>query len=158
MAVGILLIWVKREPKYFCKRDWTGQIRLNCFRKFAARRKRRHSDISSVGPCECAELVSTACIAAGVLTPLANVLYVNGLSSGDWKLFSATVVYLLSAWVLHHSARWLLEGLDKWMQIFAFYVLPVILALGGWAYAAHARRQIQRRHKRSDEQHRTAAS
>ena len=44
------------------------------------------------------------------------------------------------------------------MQIFAFYVLPVILALGGWAYAAHARRQIQQRHKRSDEQHRTAAS
>jgi len=56
---------------------------------------------------------STACIAAGVLTPLANVLYINGPSSGDWKLFSATVAYLLTAWVLHHSAGWLLEGLDK---------------------------------------------
>src|SRR5205814_10418718 len=27
---------------YFCKRDWTGQIRLICFRKFAVRRMRRH--------------------------------------------------------------------------------------------------------------------
>ena len=32
------LIWVSREQKYFCKRDWTGQIRLNRFNKFTISR------------------------------------------------------------------------------------------------------------------------
>src|SRR5213592_3492892 len=29
----IILIWVKREQNYFCKWEWTGQIRLNQFNK-----------------------------------------------------------------------------------------------------------------------------
>jgi hypothetical protein len=32
------VIWVRRERKYFCKQDWTGQIRLNCFDKSSFRR------------------------------------------------------------------------------------------------------------------------
>jgi hypothetical protein len=30
MAKNKQVIWVKRETKYFCKRVWTGQIRLIC--------------------------------------------------------------------------------------------------------------------------------
>jgi hypothetical protein len=56
---------------------------------------------------------STACIAAGVLTPLANVLYGAGASASELILFSATVAYLITAVVLHHTALWLLEGLDQ---------------------------------------------
>ena len=34
-----MLIWVKREAEYFCKQDWTGQIRLIRLNKFAVARK-----------------------------------------------------------------------------------------------------------------------
>jgi hypothetical protein len=34
MAVGIEVIWVKSEPEYFCREDWTTQITLNCLDKF----------------------------------------------------------------------------------------------------------------------------
>jgi hypothetical protein len=29
MASVVEVIWVKREPEYFCEEDWTPQIRLN---------------------------------------------------------------------------------------------------------------------------------
>jgi len=29
MAKDMQVIWVKREPEYFCEGDWTTQIRLN---------------------------------------------------------------------------------------------------------------------------------
>jgi hypothetical protein len=32
-VVDIEVIWVGRERKYFCKWDWTGQIRLKRFNK-----------------------------------------------------------------------------------------------------------------------------
>lgn len=33
------------------------------------------------------------------------------------------------------------------LQIFAFYVLPIALAFGGWAYGAYSIRQIRERRK-----------
>src|ERR1700678_2201283 len=33
MAVDIEVIWVRSEPEYFCKEDWTTQIRLIRFNK-----------------------------------------------------------------------------------------------------------------------------
>ena len=36
----ILVIWVCGEAEYFCAEDWTGQIALNRFNKFAALRMR----------------------------------------------------------------------------------------------------------------------
>jgi hypothetical protein len=39
-AMDIDLIWVKREAEYFCKPDWTGQIRLIRLNKFRHARKR----------------------------------------------------------------------------------------------------------------------
>jgi DNA mismatch repair protein MutH len=38
-AGDVLLIWVSDEAKYFCKRDWTGQISLNWLGKFGFTRK-----------------------------------------------------------------------------------------------------------------------
>jgi hypothetical protein len=38
MAEDIEVIWVKREPKYFCKGNWTGQITLICLNKLACTR------------------------------------------------------------------------------------------------------------------------
>ena len=38
-ARDIDLIWVRRETKYFCKRDWTGGIRLIPFNKSAGARR-----------------------------------------------------------------------------------------------------------------------
>jgi hypothetical protein len=35
MALDIDVIWVRRETEYFCKHDWTGQIRLIRFDNFA---------------------------------------------------------------------------------------------------------------------------
>jgi hypothetical protein len=38
MAGDIGVIWVRGEQKYFCKWDWTAQIRLIRFNKFAVAR------------------------------------------------------------------------------------------------------------------------
>jgi hypothetical protein len=33
-ASVVEVIWVKSEPEYFCREDWTTQITLNCLDKF----------------------------------------------------------------------------------------------------------------------------
>jgi hypothetical protein len=43
--VGV--IWVEREDKYFCRRDWTGQITLKPLQKIAPTRT---STVSPSGP------------------------------------------------------------------------------------------------------------
>lgn len=54
---------------------------------------------------------STACIAAGLLTPFANILY-TGNNPNEWALFFLTVLYAGGALGLHHIAFRLLRGLD----------------------------------------------
>jgi hypothetical protein len=39
MAVVVKMIWVVREPEYFCKRDWTASISLIRLDKLAFWRK-----------------------------------------------------------------------------------------------------------------------
>ena len=57
---------------------------------------------------------STACIAAGLLAPAANVLYGgNANHHSGWVLFLATVIYLAAALVLHLAASQILKGLDR---------------------------------------------
>jgi hypothetical protein len=38
MAADIEVIWVGREPEYFCNRDWTGVIRLIGFNNLGCAR------------------------------------------------------------------------------------------------------------------------
>ena len=42
-AGDLLLIWVRRERKYFCNQDWTGQITLIRFNKSPATRSERQA-------------------------------------------------------------------------------------------------------------------
>jgi hypothetical protein len=56
---------------------------------------------------------STACLAVGLLAPLANLLYNGGAGTNGFGSFCATVVYLVAALVLHHSALRHLKELDK---------------------------------------------
>jgi hypothetical protein len=42
MAREVEVIWVKREPKYFCEEDWTTQISLIRQQNFFSARTRRN--------------------------------------------------------------------------------------------------------------------
>jgi hypothetical protein len=44
MAGDVLLIWGRRKPKYFCEQDWTGGIKLICFKKSGFARKLRRPE------------------------------------------------------------------------------------------------------------------
>jgi hypothetical protein len=39
------VIWGRRKPKYFCKEDWTAQIRLRNHDKFRRARKQRRANL-----------------------------------------------------------------------------------------------------------------
>ena len=56
---------------------------------------------------------STACFAAGLLTPLANVLYNGSANPSSFTLVLSAMAYLVIALCLHHFAVWHLEKLDK---------------------------------------------
>jgi hypothetical protein len=43
------LIWANGEAEYFCKWDWTGQIRLTRLNKFRFARKRHSRDGAFLG-------------------------------------------------------------------------------------------------------------
>ena len=56
---------------------------------------------------------STACLAAGLLTPFANILYTGNANPNGWALFFLTVLYVAGALGLHQIAFQLLKGLDQ---------------------------------------------
>ena len=56
---------------------------------------------------------STACLATGLLAPMANLIYNGNAHLNGVALFVITVFYLGVALVLHHMALWHLKGLDK---------------------------------------------
>jgi hypothetical protein len=90
--------------------------------------------------------ISTACTTIGVLTPLAGTFFSGSATAPtDWKLFLACLLYLGGALVLHHAALYVLDGVGKmtFYQFFALYVLPVLLAAGGWFYAVSSRKELR---------------
>lgn len=54
-----------------------------------------------------------ACVTVGVLAPFGTSFLNPNVFSSSLTLFFVSLLYLCAAVVLHHSALWTLEGLDR---------------------------------------------